>query len=202
MRPPGGARSAPANFRSLEPDLNPENFFDPTGNDAGRDVEPFRHFDPVQIHDRVEAALGKYVDQHRERRGVFQKCVLGIDVGGAGNRMALHDREDFLGNESHHLTEEFRLAEFIAVQPFDQLLAGVNDDFIGHGHIAETVHGARIELESALVIELLEDVLFDFVQRALGVDEVIVEGLLERLERVPRLVLETYSSWSIHYYFE
>src|SRR5262249_57802246 len=55
---------------------------------------------------------------------------------------------------------------------------------------SEQVDGARVELERALVGQLLEDVLLDRVDRTLRVHEVVMENLLERAQRVPRLLLE------------
>ena len=54
----------------------------------------------------------------------------------------------------------------------------------------QPLHGARVELERALILQLLQDVLLDLLERPLGVDEVVVEDFLERLERVPGLLLE------------
>ena len=41
-----------------------------------------------------------------------------------------------------------------------------------------------------MILEFLEDVLLDLVDIALGVDEVVVEDLLQRLKRIPGLRLE------------
>src|ERR1700712_1048880 len=48
----------------------------------------------------------------------------------------------------------------------------------------------RVEFEGALILKLLEDVLFDFLDRALGVNEVVVEYFFERLQGGPRLLFE------------
>jgi hypothetical protein len=51
------APSPAANFRALEAELNPENFFHATRDQAGGDIEFLRHFDPVDIHDGMKSAL-------------------------------------------------------------------------------------------------------------------------------------------------
>jgi hypothetical protein len=48
----------------------------------------------------------------------------------------------------------------------------------------------RIEFEGALVLEFLEDVFLDLGDRALRVDEVVVEVVLEGKEGLPGLLLE------------
>ena len=93
--------------------------------------------------------------------------------------MALHNRQNFFCDETNDLAKKFRLAEFVAIEPLHQFLPGVDDNFIGHGHMPQAVHRARVEFKGALVVELLQDVLLDLVQRAVRVDEVIMEGLLE-----------------------
>jgi len=91
------------------------------------------------------------------------------------------DGYELLLDEAGDGGEETRFLELVGVEALDQLLAGVEDDVAGQRQAAQAVEGARVELEGTLVLEFVEDVALDLVERALGVDEVVVEDLLERV---------------------
>src|SRR5208282_287492 len=82
------------------------------------------------------------------------------------------------------------MLQLVGIKAPDELLPGMDDDFARHRNPPEAVDGARIQLKRALVLEFLDDVLLDLGERALGVDEVIMEDLLELLEGLPGLLLE------------
>ena len=65
------------------------------------------------------------------------------------------------------------------------------DDLGGQRNVAQRVVGARIEFQRTLVFQLADDVALDDVDGRLGVDEMVVEDLLERNERIIGLLLES-----------
>ena len=166
------------------------NLFDPACDEAGLQVESLGDLDAVQIDRRVVAAFGEHVDQHGEGERIVEEGVLGVDEGHAGNRVADHDGDDFFVDERDDAGEERGLLEGVGVETFHHLLAGVDDDFAGDGNDAQDVVGAGVEFERALVLKLLEDVLLNSADLALGVDEVVMEDFLQRLEGLPSLLLE------------
>ena len=107
-----------------------------------------------------------------------------------GNRVPHDDRHHLLLDELHHGLQQLRALHLVAIQAAHQILPGVPDDLAGQRQLAEQVEGARIEFEGALVLQLADDVLLHQLQRRLRVDEVVVEDLLQRDERVVGLLLE------------
>ena len=69
------------------------------------------------------------------------------------------------------------MLQLVAVEPLDQLLSGVDDDLLGERHGPQPLKGARLELERALILQLLEDVGLHLGDRTFGVNEVIVVQL-------------------------
>ena len=66
------------------------------------------------------------------------------------------------------------MLQLVAVEPLDQLLPAVHDELFGERHVPQPLERARVQLQGALVLELLEDVGLDLGDRAFRVDEVIV----------------------------
>src|SRR6266850_2350257 len=66
----------------------------------------------------------------------------------------------------------------------------MHDDVARDGHTSEPVHRMRIELQRALVFELLQNVLLDLLDGPAGIDDMVVKNFLQRLERVPGLFFE------------
>ena len=87
-----------------------------------------------------------------------------LTSGEAGDRVAHDDRHDLLLDERHHLLEKPGVLELVGVEPLHQLLPGVHDDFTGQRQAAQAVEGAGVELERALVLELVEDVVLDLLE--------------------------------------
>src|SRR5690606_39206650 len=165
----------PPNLRSGEADLDAEDLFDAAGDGAGGGVEAVRDLDAVQVDDRVVATLGEDVDEHREGEGIVQKAILGVDQREAGDRVPEDDRHDLLAHEPDDVGKEFAVLELVTVETLHQLLPGVNDDFLGDRNYAQRVVRGGIQLERALVLELLENVLLDLLDLTLGVDRVVME---------------------------
>ena len=131
VRPAGHWGTFPASradFGALKPDLDAVNLLHAASDLAGREVEPFRHVDAVDVHDGVVAALGKHVDQHGQRQRIVEHGVLRIDQRDARDRVAQHDRNDLVLDETDHLRKQRAMLQFIAVEPLDQLLAGMDDN--------------------------------------------------------------------------
>ena len=63
------------------------------------------------------------------------------------------------------LREELAVLQFVAVEPLHQFLARMDDDLARHRNAPQPIHGPRIELERALILELLQDVLLDLLER-------------------------------------
>ncbi len=61
---------------------------------------------------------------------------------------------------------------------------------MGQRNVTQGVIGVGIEFERTLIFQLADDVLLDDLDARLGVDEVVVEDLLERNERIVGLLLE------------
>ena len=80
--------------------------------------------------------------------------------------------------------------QLVAVEPLDQLLPAVDDELLGQRQRAQPLERARVQLQRALILELLEDVRLHLGDRAFGVDEVVVIELTQRGQRRPRLLLE------------
>ena len=143
----------------------------------------------MDVHDGVEAAFGEDVDQHRERQGILQHLVFGVYQGAAGNRVADDDRHDLLFDELHHPVEELGMLQFVAVQALDQLLAGVDDDLAGDRGCraagppsADPAPGCVSWYSSSWTMFCSTS-----ADRALGVDEVVVEDLLQFLAAHPQV---------------
>ena len=64
--------------------------------------------------------------------------------------------------------------QLVAVEPLDQLLPAVHDELLGERQRPQPLERARVQLQRALILELLEDVGLHLRDRALGVDEVVV----------------------------
>ncbi len=64
------------------------------------------------------------------------------------------------------------------------------DDLAGQRQPPKPVEGARVQLQRALIFQLADDVGLHFGDGRLGVDEVVVEDLLEGNQRVVGLLLE------------
>ena len=75
--------------------------------------------------------------------------------------------------------EQLRVLDLIAIQPVYQLLTGMLDDFIREWDMPQCIECSWVELEGALVFQLIDDVLLDDVDRRLRIDEVLVENLFE-----------------------
>ena len=144
----------------------------------------------MDVHHGVVAALGKDVDEHGQRLRFVENRVLAVDVRVAGKRMPRDDRHHLLVDERDDPLEELGFAQLVAVEALDQFLAGVDDDLAGERQGAQAVEGAWVELERALILEFPDNVLLDLGERALGVDQVVVEDILEGKQRFPRLLLE------------
>ena len=71
------------------------------------------------------------------------------------------------------------MRQFVAVEPFHHFLARMHDKVACHGHASQPVHRTRIELQCALVVELLQNVLLDLLDGSSGIDEVVVENFLQ-----------------------
>jgi hypothetical protein len=150
----------------VEADLDAVDFFHAARDQARREVDTFRDFDAVQVDHGVEAALGKDVDQHGQGQRVGRTAG-SSELTSATPEIAWRSTIGmiFLSMNVDDLGRRAPLcSKFVAVEPFHQFLAGVDDDLAGHGHAAQAVDRARVELERALVFELLEDVLLDLVR--------------------------------------
>lgn len=174
----------------MEADGDAVNFFKAAGDEAGGEINALGDLDAVDVDEGVVAALAEDIDEHGEGGGVVEERILGIHVGTTGDGVPDDDGHDLAINKGDDLAEEFRVLEHVGVEAFYEFLAGVHDDLARDGDDAEAVVGGGVELEGALVLELVEDVALDLGEVALGVDEVVVENLLEGLEGVPRLLLE------------
>ena len=181
---------AAADFGAFEADGDAVNFLEAAGDETGGEINALGDLDAVDVNEGVIAALAENINEHGESGGIVEERVLGIHVGTTGDGVPPDDGHDLAINEGDDLAEEFRVLELVGVEAFYEFLAGVDDDFASDGDDAEAVVGGGVELEGALVLELVEDVTLDLGKVALGVDEVVVEDLLEGLEGVPRLLLE------------
>src|SRR5271165_2841810 len=159
-------------------------------NLPGLQVDAKWHANPRDVHRCVEAAFGEDVDQHRQGGHVLEEQIFGVDGGHAGDRVANHDGHHLTFNELDYPTEGFWLLHFVAIQAADELLAGVPDDLAGQRQPPKPVEGARVQFQRALVFELADDVGLHFGDGRLGIDEVVVEDLLEGNQRVVGLLLE------------
>lgn len=83
------------------------------------------------------------------------------------------------------------MGNLVAVEPLHEFLPGVDDDLTRDWDVAEPVDGPWIEFKSALVFELLEDVLLNLLDAPLRVDEMVMKDLLERPQRVHVCSLKT-----------
>src|SRR5688572_18135652 len=136
------------------------------------------------------AAVRKEIDQHRNRQRLVEDRVLRVHVGASRQRVERDDRHELTGHQINYLRQQFRMFQLVAVKSLHELLAPVHDELLGQRLRAEPFEGARVELERALIFELVEDVRLDLRDRTLDVDEVIVIELPQRRERGPRLFLE------------
>ena len=93
--------------------------------------------------------------------------------------MPNHDRHHSLFDAVQHLVKQFGLFNLVLVQSSDQFAASVADDLAGQRNALKRLEGARIEFKRALVFEFLKDVLLDNLERSLGIDEVVMEELLQ-----------------------
>jgi len=144
----------------------------------------------MHIHRGVKAALGKHIDQDRQRRRIVEKRVLGINMRAPRDRVAHHDGHHLFLDEGDHALKNIRLPNLVAVEAAHEILPGVQDDLAGHGQPAQALEGARVEFERALVFELADDALAHALERGLRVDEVVVKDSLERDEGIVRVLLE------------
>ena len=186
----GAGETLTSNLRISEAHAETENLLLLRVNLPGLQIDAQWHADPGDVHRGVEAALGEDVDQHRQGGRVLEERVFGVDAGHARDRVANHDRHHLAFNELDYPPEGFWLLHLVAVQPADEVLAGVADDFAGQRQPPKPVEGARIQLQRALIFQLADDVGLHLGDGRLGIDEVVVEDLLEGNQRVIGLLLE------------
>ena len=92
-----------------------------------------------------------------------------------GHELALDDLD--------HQLEEGGVAVLVLVQPGHQVTPGMHDDVTDKRDPLHHVVGLLAQLQRALVLELLDDVLLHLLDGPAGVDEGEGEVLLERLQR-------------------
>jgi len=144
----------------------------------------------VDVHAGPESSLGKDVDEDGDGHRIFKEMILRIDHRPAADGVSLDDRHHFHLDEVHDREKHLGVLDLIAVKPVHQFLAGMLDDLICQRNLSEAVKCSRVELQRALVFKLADDVLLDDLDQCLGIDEVVVEDLLERDQRVVGLFLE------------
>ena len=138
----------------------------------------------------VEAALGEDVDEHRDGQGVVEDRGLDVDVRLAGDRVGSDDRQELVLDQLDDLPEGVGVTLGVVVEAADEVLAGVLDDLRGQRDRRDEVIRLFGQLERALILELLDDAGLDFRQRTLRVDEVVVEDVAQRLQRLVGALLE------------
>lgn len=77
------------------------------------------------------------------------------------------------------MVEKVGVFEFVGVEVFYYFLVGVDYDVVCEGKVVEVVVGVGVEFEGVLVFEFVEDVLFNFFDGVLCVDEVVVVDFFE-----------------------
>ena len=107
----------------------------------------------------------------------------------ARQRVARDDRHELGLDDVDDANEQLGMLQLVAVEPPHQFLPRVQDDLLGQRQRAQPVVRARLQFQRALVLQLLENVGFDFFDRPFGIDEVVVIDVLQRLQRVPGLLL-------------
>src|ERR1700674_296607 len=183
-------RQLTSDLRISETNAETENLLLLRVNLPGLQIDAQWHADPGDVHRGVEAALGEDVDQHCQGGRVLEEQVFTVDVGDARDRVANQDWHHLAFNELDHPPEGFWLLHLVAIQPPDEVLAGVPDDFAGQRQPPKPVEGARVQLQRALIFQLADDFGLHLGDGCLGVDEVVVEDLLEGNQRVVGLLLE------------
>src|SRR5262249_56910814 len=101
--------------------------------------------------------------------------ILGIDMRNSGDRVPQNDRHHFLFDETDDAGKKRAMLELVAVETLDEFLARMHDDGAGDGHSSKPVDGSRIEFQRTLILQFLKDILFDFCDRSLSIDEVVVK---------------------------
>jgi hypothetical protein len=168
--------SAAPDFGAGEPDLDTVNLFGPTRYSPGSYIEMFGYLDPVEINGRMVSSLRHHIDQHREGQRIIERRILGVDQGIPGNRVPAHNGKNLRPDECDNIRKSFLVLHLIPVESFDEVLPGVNNYLSGNRHLAQPVHRPRIKFECTLVFQLPQYVLLDLVERAAGVDEVVVKN--------------------------
>ena len=97
----------------------------------------------------------------------------------ARQRMPRDDRHELVADEIDDLPQQLGVLELVAVEPLHQLLPAVDHELLGERQRAQPLERPRVELERALVLQLLEDVRLHLGDRTFGVDEVIVIELTQ-----------------------
>ena len=103
---------------------------------------------------RVDAVLGRrpqalgtqqHDDHHGQRERVVEQDMLGVHQGHAGDGVLEHDGHDLGFDEAGDLGEDGGVLELVAVEAFDQLLPGMDDDLAGHRDAAQPVTELRVD---------------------------------------------------------
>ena len=140
-------------------------------------IHSLGHLDPPDVDHRGKVAFSEYVDQHGDGKGIIENGILRVDVSQTGNGMLLYDGNELRLDEVHHPLEQLGMKLFVGVEAVYQQLAGMLGKFRGQWNRGNTVVGRLVQLERALVLQLVDDPLLNLDYGALGIDEVIMENL-------------------------
>ena len=154
-------------------DLDPVNDLYPPVDFAGLQVNPFGYLPDMLINHRMESTLGENVNEHGQCERILENRVFRIDVGATGQGMTSYNRHELSIKLIHNRAEEIGVLQLVSIKAFYEILPGVNDDLLCQRQRPKSVDRSRFEFQRALVLKLVQDILFDFLDSPFRVNEMV-----------------------------
>src|SRR5687768_15839917 len=139
--------SAATDLRRLEVDLDSKDDLRSALDLAGRQIDPLRDFPNVLVDDRMIAALGEQIDQHRDCQRLVEDRVLRVHVRASRQGVPGDDRHELAADDLHNLRQKLAVFQLVAIQPFHQLLPAMDDDLFGKGQDSQPLERSRVQLQ-------------------------------------------------------
>ena len=128
--------SAAPDLRGLEKNLDAVDRFRAVLDLTGGQIDSFRDFLDVLVHDGMIATLREQVDQHRDGER-FVEDGSSEFTSAARQRVPGDDRHELIGDELHDVAQKLGVLQLVAVEPFDQLLPAMHDELLGERQRAQ-----------------------------------------------------------------
>jgi histone H3/H4 len=108
----------------------------------------------------------------------------------AGDGVGLNDRQELVLNQFDDLTEGLGVTFGVVIKTANKVLTGMLDNLRRQRNRRDKVIRVFRQLQGALVLEFLDDAGLDFGERALRIDEMVMEDVAERLQRLVSALLK------------